>query len=356
MAITLTPSRPNWFRYGLLVAPTVVLGFLWIAGGRFVPPALLTRSAQFQGIVTTFLGIFIEALPFLLAGVIASVVIQQWITPAILARFIPRHVVGATLFGSLLGLIFPVCECGAIPASRRLLRKGAAPGVGMAFALAAPVVNPIVIISTTVAFNDWRWAAGRVGLTIVIAMAVSLILTVGFQRRAVLAPAALVPDAAPDDHVHGPTCDHGHDSATLSGWRGMLAHGSLEFFEMSQYLVIGAVLAALMQTFFPQSLLLNITQGTGMGVLGPIVSIAVLMLVAVLLSVCSTVDAFLALAFVGLFHPGAIMAFLVFGPMIDIKSTLMLGSTFRKPTVAAMVVLAFTFTLIAGLAMYLLIK
>ncbi len=356
MAIVLTPSRPAWYRYGWLLAPTVVLSFLWIAGGRLVPAALATRSAQFQGIVTTFLGIFIEALPFLLAGVIASVVIQQWITPTILARFIPQHVLGATLFGALLGLIFPVCECGAIPASRRLMRKGAIPAVGMAFALAAPVVNPIVIISTTVAFNDWRWAAGRVGLTIVIASAVSLILTVGFPRKAVLAPASMLPDEAPDDHVHGPACDHSHASASLSGWRGMLAHGSLEFFEMSQYLVLGAVLAALMQTFFPQSLLLNLTQGTGMGILGPIVSIAVLMLLAVLLSVCSTVDAFLALAFVGLFHPGAIMAFLVFGPMIDIKSTLMLGSTFRKPIVAGMVLLAFTFSLIAGLAMYLLIK
>ncbi|HYF63774.1 MAG TPA: permease, partial [Herpetosiphonaceae bacterium] len=151
MAIIRTPPRPAWTRLLGSLAPMLGLGFLWIAGGRLVPAAMAARSAQFQGIVTTFLGIFIEALPFLLAGVIASVVIQQWVTPALLARWIPRHGVGAPTVGALLGLIFPVCECGAIPASRQLMRKGATPAVGMGFALAAPVVNPVVILSTMAA-------------------------------------------------------------------------------------------------------------------------------------------------------------------------------------------------------------
>ena len=210
------------------------------------------------------------------------------------------------------------------------------------FALAAPVVNPIVIVSTTIAFADWRWAAARVGLTIVIALAIGLILGVGFRRERVLSPAALRPE-----HEHGPACDHDHSER---GWRGMLAHGSAEFFEMCQYLVIGALLAATMQSFVPQSWFIGLTQEAGLGMFGPLVAIVVLMLIALVLSVCSTVDAFLALSFLGLFHPGAIMAFLVFGPMIDIKSTLMLATTFRRQTVAAMVVLAFGFCVVAGLA------
>lgn len=358
MTITLAQGNRREIRQRLvlLVAPTLVLGFVWIASGFMVPAGLAARSAQFQGLVTTFLGIFIEALPFLLAGVIASVVIQHYVTPAHLARFVPQRGPLAALFGSLLGMVFPVCECGAIPASRRLLRKGAPPAVGIAFALAAPVVNPIVIISTTAAFSDWRWAAARVGFTIVIAAGIAMILGLGIGRAALLAPAAMPVD---DDHEHGPACDHhhhghDHDHGADEGpaWRGMVVHGSQEFFEMAQYLVIGGLLAATMQTFVPQSVLLNLTQDGALGIFGPLLAIIVLMLVAVVLSVCSTVDAFLALSFLGFFHPGAILAFLIFGPMIDIKSTLMLGSTFRKGVVGSMVVLAALFSMIAGLITY----
>lgn len=135
----------------------------------------------------------------------------------------------------------------------------------------------------------------------------------------------------------------------------MLGHGSVEFFEMGRFLVLGSLLAATMQTFISQGALLAFN-GSSFGFAAPLFSIGILMLVAVLLSVCSTVDAFLALAFLGLFHPGAVMAFLVFGPMIDIKSTLMLTTTFRKTTVSAMVVLAAVFSIIAGLITYVVLK
>ena len=349
MSVVVPVQQPTWRRAWLFFIPLTLLFGVWLASGLGVPAGLTARSAQFQGLVTTFLGIFIEALPFLLAGVIASVAIQQWITPQRLATFVPRSTFGATLMGSMLGFLFPVCECGAIPASRRLLRKGAPAGLGISFALAAPVVNPVVFVSTMVAFGDWRWAFGRVGLTIIIALTIGLLLSIGFARERILAPAALVD--ADHNHVHGPACDHDHhEDSTL---RSMLAHGTVEFFEMVQYLIIGGLLAATMQTFIPQSVLLSLSEGGALGILGPVVAIVVLMLVAVVLSVCSTVDAFLALSFVGLFHPGAIMAFLVFGPMIDIKSGLMLLSTFRKPTVLAMIILAFQFSLLVGLITYL---
>ncbi|HEY1013408.1 MAG TPA: permease, partial [Herpetosiphonaceae bacterium] len=339
----LSPAQIRWQtvqrRLRLLFVPLISILGLWLASGFLVPASLQVRSAQLQGLVTTFLGIFIEALPFLLAGVIVSSLIAQFITPAHIARWVPRNVVVATLMGSLLGLTFPVCECGAIPTSRRLVRKGAPPAMGLAFAMAAPVVNPIVLISTTVAFADWRWAAARVGFTIVIAVLIGLILGAGIPPAQVLAPAALAHDTAP--HDHGPACDHdhGHDHRHESpqdrSWlRALVTHGSGELFEMAQYLVIGALLAALMQTFVPQQALVALN-GSALGVTAPLVAILLLMGVAVLLSVCSTVDSFLALAFLGIFHPGAIMAFLIFGPMIDIKSTLMLTSTFRKPAVAA---------------------
>lgn len=350
-------------RFGLFLAPVVLL-LLWLASGAFVPSRLGQRSLQLQGLVTTFLGIFIEALPFLLAGVAASIAIQRWVTSDLLSKIVGRSSIGGAVRGSLLGLLFPVCECGAIPASRRLLRKGAPVPLGIAFALAAPVVNPIVLLSTMVAFDDWRWAAGRVGLTILIAVLVALIVGAGIRRESLLAPAALLPSQGDDEHNGEQHDDHGHvhDSqcrhspAPANSWRSLLAQGAVEFFEMSQYLILGGLLAATMQTFLPQSLLLNLTAEGSLGLFGPLAGVLVLMAVAVLLSVCSTIDAFLALAFLGLFHPGAVMAFLVFGPMIDIKSTLMLTSTFRKGAIVAMVVLAAQFSLLAGLAVYVLMR
>lgn len=110
---------------------------------------------------------------------------------------------------------------------------------------------------------------------------------------------------------------------------------------MSRYLIVGALLAATLQTLVPQPGLLAL--GTG-----PVVSVLVMMALAVVLSICSTVDAFVALSFVNTFTPGAILAFLVFGPMIDIKSTLLLTTTFRRHIVALIVLLCFLLSLVAG--------
>lgn len=112
---------------------------------------------------------------------------------------------------------------------------------------------------------------------------------------------------------------------------------------MSRYIVIGGALAAALQSFVPPSALLAIGQG-------PLLAAIVMMLLAVVLSICSTVDAFVALSFVGTFAPGALLAFLVFGPMIDIKSTLMYTSTFQRRTVALITLLTFQLVLLLVLS------
>ena len=123
--------------------------------------------------------------------------------------------------------------------------------------------------------------------------------------------------------------------------RRVLVIAADEFFEMGQYLVIGALLAALMQTFFPQANLLRLGQG-------PLLSVLVLVLLAVLLSICSTVDAFIALAFAGTFSAGSILGFLVYGPMVDIKSTIMFLRVFRKKSVVILVLLPFLLVVLIG--------
>jgi uncharacterized membrane protein YraQ (UPF0718 family) len=283
--------------------------------------------------VTIFLGIFIEALPFLLAGVLASSAIHLLVSPERIRQLSPRAPVLAALAGAALGLAFPVCECGSVPTTRRLLLKGAPLPLGIAFVLAAPAVNPVVIASTWIAFSGRpAIVVGRIALTVLIAVIAGLVLGTHPRPNELL---MLPTQAHPDHDVHD------HSAPGEGRLRAVLTHASGEFFEMGRYLVIGAVIAAALQTLIPRVTLLTLGQG-------PVVSVIALMGLAVVLSICSTVDAFVALAFVGSFLPGAILAFLVFGPMIDIKSVLMFTTTFRRRTVALMVLLIFQMVLLVS--------
>lgn len=328
-------SQPSVFQ------PVVTLGIvsgilfvLWLANGLFVPASLLSLSTQLQGIVTIFLGIFIEALPFLLAGVLASSAIHLFVSPEQIQRFSPRSPFLAALAGALLGLAFPVCECGSIPTTRRMLSKGAPLPLGIAFVLAAPVINPVVIISTWVAFGGrLDIVLGRIGLTALFAVIIALVL----GRRAGPGILATAP-AHGHDHEHH---HHHHGPGEQGKLRSLLEHAVSEFFEMGRYLVIGALIAATLQIIIPREALLALGEG-------PFISALTLICLAFVLSICSTVDAFVALAFVNTFPTGALLAFLVFGPMVDIKSVLMFTTTFSRRTVILIVLLALFLSLGAG--------
>lgn len=326
----------TWF--GVLV----FLIALWIASDIAVPDGLTVWTGRLQSFVTIFLGIFIEALPFLLAGVLMSAMLQLFVSAERIQQLSPKNPLLAAIAGSLLGMAFPVCECGSIPATRRLLTKGAALPSGIAFALAAPVINPIVLISTYVAFASWEMVAWRAGLTILFAVVIGLLVGTPQRAEMVLAPHIYQPVVSPDVlYAHHQHQDNRPPDSPL---RQVLNHASDEFFEMSRYLIAGSMLAAGLQTLVPQSALLALGNG-------PVVSVLVMIALAVVLSICSTVDAFVALSFVNTFTPGAILAFLVFGPMIDIKSTLLLMTTFRRHIVAIIVVLCFLLSLLAGVFM-----
>ena len=117
----------------------------------YLLPTLLWQ--RMQAFVTIFLGIFIEAAPFLVAGALVSGLIAEFMSPDLLQRLSPRHPLLASVAGGLLGLTFPVCECGVVPVTRRLYRKGLPIPTGIAFLLSAPVINPVVIASTYAAYG-----------------------------------------------------------------------------------------------------------------------------------------------------------------------------------------------------------
>jgi uncharacterized membrane protein YraQ (UPF0718 family) len=285
---------------------------------------------------TVFLGIFIEALPYLLIGTLISGLVEVFLDRELMARLISKRSVPAAMTGALMGMVFPVCECGVIPLTRRLFHKGLPLSAGVAFLLAAPVMNPIVIFSTAAAFGWGKMLVWRVGLTLLIAFIVGLVFSVEKDPSNVLR--ATLTASHDHDHSHAPM-----DNSFGGKIQQALLICADEFFEMGRYLVIGAVLAAGLQTFIPQSALLSVGSG-------PVVSVLIMMLLAVILSICSTVDAFVALGFIGTFNFGSILSFLVFGPMVDIKSVLMYLQVFRRKSVAYIVLLPLLISLLAGIA------
>jgi uncharacterized membrane protein YraQ (UPF0718 family) len=324
-----------------IVIAIVLLFFaiLFLFTGGFSRSALRDVAADYQTFVTVFLGIFIEALPFLLLGTLASGLVEVFVSREALSRMVPSNRLGATLTGALMGLAFPVCECGVVPLTRRLFRKGVPLWVGVAFLLAAPVINPVVIASTYAAFGWGPMFLGRFVFTLLIAVTVGLIFSLAERPLNLLQPSALPAVSGGDGSKmsHKVTARPSLSSRLLQAF----SIAGDEFFEMGRYLVIGCLLAAGMQTFIPQSALLSI----GGGALSSVVAMLIL---AFVLSICSTVDAFFALAFVNTFTAGSILAFLVFGPMVDIKSVVMFSTVFRPRTVLYLVLLPLMMALFIG--------
>ncbi len=320
---------------------------VWWLLGVFIVAALLVEMFASSDPMTTlsifttrFLGIFIEAAPFLLMGTLVSGLLEVYVTREDIVRWLPKNPLLSTVAGTLMGFAFPVCECGVVPVTRRLFTKGLPMSVGVAFLLAAPVMNPIVLVSTYIAFGFGPMLIARFAVTALVALGVGLIFALSARPQDVLRPTSLAPvmGGEVDLKLIPLTPQPPKRGARLLS---ALRVASDETFDMGRFLVTGSLLAALMQTAVSQNVLLALGEG-------PLLSVVLMQVLAFALSVCSTVDAFLALAFVGTFSSGAILSFLTFGPMIDIKSTMMFTSVFKPRTVIYLIVLPFLMTLWIG--------
>jgi len=348
-------GRTAWIGWAVVLAILALL-VAWFAATRqtsidaaFAAP--VTVPDRLHTFTTIFLGIFIEAAPFLLAGTLASGFVEVFVRPEALARLIPRHPVLGALAGAALGIVLPVCECGIVVVVRRLLAKGLPLRVGVAFLLAAPVVNPIVFASTLTAFGAGRMLLARFVLSFAFATLIALLF--GTARPDQVLREA--PGHGRGDHHHhhhhhhhhGHEHHHHHDTEPTAEplvRRVGAAIGAAadDLFDVGRYLVAGSLLAAALQALVPQEAILGVGSGA-------VSSVLVLSLLAFVISVCSTVDAFVALSFVGTFTPASILAFLVFGPMVDIKSSLMFASIFRPRIVSYLILLPLGATLVVCL-------
>jgi uncharacterized membrane protein YraQ (UPF0718 family) len=286
------------------VEVAVVLGAgtvaLWAIGNLNIP--------QVSNFLLVFGSLLVEAVPFVLLGATVSAAIEVFVPGRYFERL--ARLPGALQLpaSGLAGLAFPVCECGSVPVARRLAQKGLAPSSAITFMLAAPIVNPVVIASTFVAYRGreslWPMVLGRTSLGLLCAIAVGWVVS---NRSSDLVPAAGTNDS-----------DHEHSGRQAS----FFGHLAGDFVFMGRYLVVGAAVAAGMQTFVPQSILGSLAET-------PIINLLAMMGLAFLLSLCSESDAFVAASFVQ-FGIGPQLAFLVFGPLLDTKLSFLYSGTFNS--------------------------
>lgn len=330
--------------------------------------------SQFNQALTLFLSLLVEATPFLLLGVLFSSVLAVLVDERALVQRMPKHPALAALSGSLFGCLFPVCECGNVPVARRLLMQGAPSALAIGFLLAAPTVNPIVFWATWVAFRDQpAMVFWRVGLTIIVSVIIGWLFSTQKDLRPFLQPAIArsVPEPTPEPALVGSGASllaggtyllQGEGTLrmdaslfdTLSAsalaqasWatklRAVLEMMLQEFRELGAVLVLGSAIAATVQVAIPREWILALGQG-------PITSIVAMMVLAWVVSICSTVDSFFALSFASVFTSGSLLAFLVFGPMIDLKNISLLLTTFKSRAVIYLFVLAAQLTFVLTLA------
>ncbi|CAM4030395.1 permease [Mesobacillus thioparans] len=289
----------------------VILAFLMLLSLGMGFQSKLEIPSSILNLNTIFLSILIEAFPFVLIGVLIAGMIQIFVTEEHISRWIPKNKYLAIVMSCSVGALFPACECGIVPIIRRLVGKGVPIAAAIGFMLTGPLINPIVIASTYMAFgNDFKIAALRMGIGFVIAIIIALLVGMIFKGTQFKSSVSI------GSHSHS------KNQSFLEKFWAMLQHSIDEFFDMAKYLIIGAFLAALVQTYLPAKTLLEIGSGTAS-------SLAVMMGLAYFLSLCSEADAFIGASFSSIFPSTSILGFLIFGPMIDLKNTLIMMSVFR---------------------------
>ncbi|MGD8844709.1 MAG: permease [Desulfobacteraceae bacterium] len=344
----------------------------------FLP--LGSESSSLNSLAIVFVSIVLEAIPFMMIGSLVGGFIEAFVSRERMATLLPRKGWLTVCIAAGAGLVFPVCECAVVPVVRRLTGKGLPFSAAIAYLLGGPIVNPIVAASTALAYTfDWRIVVLRLSLGYGIAVAIGLLMGRLFTSvEAIKNSGAEFKNNALScgchpislEHTHHETrseksqpfpvitnpagnsmdCGCGCSHPVSDGWvdkaGAAFSHAMDDFLAVGHYLVIGAFIAALAQTYIDRSSFLSLTAA-------PVLSVVLMMALAILLNLCSEADAFIAASFRGLMPIPAQMAFLLTGPMFDLKLLLMYQNVFtrRAIVVLASLILAAVLVIAVGLEM-----
>lgn len=314
-ARTFRPTALGVLAVGLLA---FLLAQRWLAGAL--------DSAALSAFTTVFLSIVIQATPFLVVGVLLSAAINAFVSPSLLRKALPRNRALAVPVAGCAGLVLPGCECASVPVAGGLMSRGVAPAAALTFLLAAPAVNPIVLAATWVAFpNNPEMVWARFAASMLAAI------TMGWLWLAVGRGEWLrLPGRSHLEHANP--------------WVTFHRNASHDFLHAGGFLVVGGLTAAVLNVAIPGTWLDGLA---GMALL----SVLALALLAVVMCICSEADAFVAASFTQ-FSPVAQLAFMVVGPMVDLKLVAMqsgaFGRAFAVRFAPVTFVVAVSFALVVG--------
>ncbi len=296
--------------------------FLGLAGLGIILGGRLTTGDQTaealpdatQDVLTLAFSVLIESLPFIILGITLSILVQIWLPDQLLFRILPKNAFGRRAVISMLGMFLPVCECGNVPLARGLVSKGYSVSDSMTFLLAAPILNPVTIITTHQAFgfDDGILVARLIG-GFLIANLLGWLFSLHPQPMSLLTPA------------FEKSCQ-----VVPSGVQPTKLQRSVDLFVressvLMPALIIGSLVAGLIQVAVSRDTLVQLGSD-------PLWSVVAMMILAFVISICANVDAFFILPFATTFLPGSIAAFLILGPIIDIKMLALLRTTYRTGT------------------------
>jgi uncharacterized membrane protein YraQ (UPF0718 family) len=296
---------------------------------------------SWQNFWFSFLALVFEGVPFILLGSLISGIIGSFVPARVITSLLPKSRFPAILASGLLGVIFPVCDCGTVPIVRRILKKGVPLSCGITYMLASPIVNPLVIFSTIIAFQGQAPllnAGLRIGFGYFIAVMIGLI--VGSLQSESILRKGLITIGRPSRTAFriAPLYDSGSEKMEAGFVRKASAAVRMatdDFLGTGLYFMVGAAIAATFNTAVNQRVILPLASDS-------VLSIISMMTLSGVLTLCSTSDAFIAATFVT-FPSAARMAFMIFGPMFDLKLIFLYSALFKKRFVIALGVALFLF-------------
>lgn len=308
--MTISSPIKDIFLYGLFL----LIVYLFFFGSEETLQIIgVIFQSEWRTVFVVFLGILLEALPFIVIGALMASVIQIFITEEIIQRVIPKRPIPAMITALIAAAILPVCECAIIPVVRRLIQKGVPVHAGTVLLIGAPILNFVVFGSTFYAFQRQpEIIYGRFILCVITALIAGTVIYVSFNKANILKFNKV------DLTLQRPL----NQNRGASKLKGVLHHTCQEFFAVGKVFLIGAFLASIAQVYVQQDMLIETAKE-------PVNSTIMMMAFAFILSLCSEADAFVAASLGHVFLPGALLGFLVYGPILDLKNVFVMLSSFK---------------------------
>ncbi len=313
---------------GLKARQPIPWGVVYIAAGAIALLLVQSQLVEFFAIprlqtwTTVLVSIVVQAMPFLVLGVLLSGAIAAFVPASFFERALPKNPALAVPTAGAAGVVLPGCECASVPVSGSLIRRGVAPAAALAFLLSAPAINPIVMISTAVAFpGQPEVVLARFLASLLTACIVGWI-WIKLGKGNLLKP--------PRAYVEG----------SASRWETFRATATHDVLHAGGFLVLGAMVAATINVLLPESVVTAVADRPWLAVLA-------LAIFAVVVSICSEADAFVAASLTA-FPMTARLAFMVVGPVVDIKLIAMQAGVFGRRFAAVFAPLTFVVAILSA--------